>query len=308
MHLLGFKCSLDGAADIVGSNSYLPVYCSVVESFFDRSVEGEDVFANCDYDLMKEYLEHFLLGWHRSPHNISGTFVCPVWMWKVFWKLLRGAVLLLYLAAGKRPLGRAERGPTKWPWWWFTFLVRWIAGPEAEESAFVKAQQLMTKLDPSADCQGCGGSRTAMLHCCVRCHRLLFVRCSGGGHNEVCELTCCNERMSTEYAKDYFLSTAQQSAKRLELVELGRQVLAEACRAVTSEAAKRGLKALAEYGEVMQSQVLPCSVKQLMQFAIWAVKKFRGSRRITARQWRPCPAGSAAGWSSASRRRCCCTW
>jgi hypothetical protein len=79
--------------------------------------------------------------------------------------------------------------------------------------------------------------------------------------------------MSTEYAKDYFLSTAQQSAKRLELVELGRQVLAEACRAVTSEAAKRGLKALAEYGEVMQSQVLPCSVKQLMQFAIWAVKK-----------------------------------
>jgi hypothetical protein len=60
------------------------------------------VFANCDYDLMKEYLEHFLLGWHRSPHNTSGTFVCPVWMWKVFWKLLiRGAVLLLYLAEGE---------------------------------------------------------------------------------------------------------------------------------------------------------------------------------------------------------------
>jgi hypothetical protein len=55
MHLLGFKCSLDGAADIVGSNSYLPVYCSVVESLFDRSVEGEDVFANCDYNIMKEY-------------------------------------------------------------------------------------------------------------------------------------------------------------------------------------------------------------------------------------------------------------
>jgi hypothetical protein len=79
--------------------------------------------------------------------------------------------------------------------------------------------------------------------------------------------------MSTEYAKDDFLSTAQQSVKRLELVALGRQVLAEACRAGTSKAVKRGLKALAEYGEVMQSQVLPCSVKQLMQFAIWAVKK-----------------------------------
>ena len=102
----------------------------MVESFFDRSMEGEDVFANCDYDLMKEYLERFLLGWHRSPHNTSGTFVCPVWMWKVLWKLLRGAVLLLYLTegeffftspewrsvvAGKRLLGRAERGPTKWP-------------------------------------------------------------------------------------------------------------------------------------------------------------------------------------------------
>jgi hypothetical protein len=73
--------------------------------------------------------------------------------------------------------------------------------------------------------------------------------------------------MSTEYTKDDFLSTAQQSVKRLELVALGRQVLAEACRAGTSEAAKRGLKALAEYGEVMQSQVLPCSVKQLMRLS-----------------------------------------
>jgi hypothetical protein len=79
--------------------------------------------------------------------------------------------------------------------------------------------------------------------------------------------------MPTEHAKDDLLSTAQQSAKRLELVALGRQVLAEACREGTRVAAKRGLKALAEYGEVMQSQVLPCSVKQLMQFAIWAVKK-----------------------------------
>jgi hypothetical protein len=64
-------------------------------------MEGEDVFANCDYDLMKEYLERFLLGWHRSPHNTSGTFVCPVWMWKVFWKLLGGAVLLLYQSEGE---------------------------------------------------------------------------------------------------------------------------------------------------------------------------------------------------------------
>jgi hypothetical protein len=70
--------------------------------------------------------------------------------------------------------------------------------------------------------------------------------------------------MSTEYGKDDFLSSAEQSARRMELVELGRQVLAEACRAGTSQAAKRGLKALTEYGEVMQTQVLPCSVKQLM--------------------------------------------
>ena len=158
-------------------------------------------------------------------------------------------------------------------WWWFTFLVLWMAGPEAEQSAFAKVRQLMTKLDPSADCHGCGGSRAATPRCCVRCLRFLCVTCSGGGHNEVCELTCCNECMSTEFGRDDYLSSAEQSARRLELVIMGRQVLAEACRVGTSESARRGLKAITEYGEVMQTQVLPCSVKQLMQFAVWAVKK-----------------------------------
>jgi hypothetical protein len=155
----------------------------------------------------------------------------------------------------------------------FTFLVQWIAGLEAERSAFAKAQQLMTKVDPSAACQGCAGSRAAMPRCCVRCHRLLCVTCSGGGHNEVCELTCCNVCMSAEFGSDDYLCSTEQSAKRRELVELGRQVIAEACREGTVVAANRGLSALKKYGEEMQTQVLPCSVKQLMQFAIWAVKK-----------------------------------
>ena len=48
MEQLGFVCSLDGGADIVGSNSYLPEFCSLIESFFDRDLVGEDLYTNCD--------------------------------------------------------------------------------------------------------------------------------------------------------------------------------------------------------------------------------------------------------------------
>jgi hypothetical protein len=45
-HLAGVAFSLDGGADIVGSNRYLARFRSVADSFLDHSVEGEHVYAN----------------------------------------------------------------------------------------------------------------------------------------------------------------------------------------------------------------------------------------------------------------------
>jgi len=129
-HLSGVAFTLDGGADIVGSNSYLARYRSAADSFLDHSVEGEHVYANPDFGLILEYILHFLEGQRRAPDSTSGTFVLPVWMWAPFWKHLRGAKVLAYIPegehlftspewrlreAGDKPLARApDRGATRW--------------------------------------------------------------------------------------------------------------------------------------------------------------------------------------------------
>jgi hypothetical protein len=83
-HLAGVAFSLDGGADIVGSNSYLVRFGSVVDSFLDHSVEGEHVYTNPDFELILKYIVHFLEGQRKAPERTSGTFVLPVWMWATF--------------------------------------------------------------------------------------------------------------------------------------------------------------------------------------------------------------------------------
>ena len=50
--MAGVAFSLDGGADIVGSNSYLARFRSVTDSFLDHSLEGEHVHANPDFELI----------------------------------------------------------------------------------------------------------------------------------------------------------------------------------------------------------------------------------------------------------------
>ena len=128
-HLSGVAFTLEGGADIVGSNSYLASFRSVADSFLDHSVEGEHVYANPDFELILEYILHFLEGQRKAPESTSGTFVLPVWLWETFWKHLRGAKVLAYIpegehlftspewrskGAGGKPQGRADRGSTRW--------------------------------------------------------------------------------------------------------------------------------------------------------------------------------------------------
>ncbi|KAK3248443.1 hypothetical protein CYMTET_42095 [Cymbomonas tetramitiformis] len=65
---LGHSLWTGGGADPVGTNAQVPRYCSVVDSFLDRDLAGEQVYANPDFELIREYLRHFLRCQRGSRH------------------------------------------------------------------------------------------------------------------------------------------------------------------------------------------------------------------------------------------------
>ncbi|KAK3282092.1 hypothetical protein CYMTET_10151 [Cymbomonas tetramitiformis] len=89
-NLLTAPFTLDGGADPVGTNAHLPRYRSVVDSFTGRPVDGEHVYSNPDYAIIREYLEHFLswaLGMALMPSAVLGRFVGRLiaqWLWCTF--------------------------------------------------------------------------------------------------------------------------------------------------------------------------------------------------------------------------------
>jgi len=122
--------TLDGAADPLGTNSHLPRYCSVVDSFMGRNLAGEHVFANPDFTLIDDYLMHFKAEQQRSPYDTSLTLVVPAWLTAPWWKRLRGGHLICLYPQGaplftspewrtqqpsQAPTARVYRGPTRWP-------------------------------------------------------------------------------------------------------------------------------------------------------------------------------------------------
>ena len=134
--LAGTEFTLDGAADPVGLNAQLPRYCSPVDSFFDRDLRGEHIFANPDFALIADYIAHFKSEQQRSPHDTSLTLVLPIWLTATWWRLLKGAHILSVYPEGSRlftspewrsqtpgtpPSTRVCRGPTRWP----TMIVRY---------------------------------------------------------------------------------------------------------------------------------------------------------------------------------------
>ncbi|KAK3240814.1 hypothetical protein CYMTET_49376 [Cymbomonas tetramitiformis] len=128
-----YPFTLDGGADPVGTNSHLPRFCSVVDSFLRRDLRGEHVYASPDFSVIGEYLKHFLEHYRSSPGDTSGVFVLPVWDTYDWWPLVRGGRVLKYYPRGshlftspewrhlQQPDGsyafgseRAFRGPTHW--------------------------------------------------------------------------------------------------------------------------------------------------------------------------------------------------
>ena len=126
----GRNFTLDGASDPLGTNSYLRRFCSRVDSYFDRNLTGESLFANPDYRLVSEYLQHFLRYWREAPETTSAVFILPVWESQPWWKYLKGAELLFWIErhsvlftspewfaqseCERKPKRRLFRGTTNW--------------------------------------------------------------------------------------------------------------------------------------------------------------------------------------------------
>jgi hypothetical protein len=125
--------TLDGGADPVGSNAFCKRFRSVVDSFFDHHVGGEDLWLNPDFDILEEVLVHIKKCMDDRPFDTSATVLAPFWNASYVSKLRGGKVVAFIPAntpaftspdwfhlqgdpqADLSVLPRVYRGPTQWP-------------------------------------------------------------------------------------------------------------------------------------------------------------------------------------------------
>ena len=126
--------TLDGNADVTGSNAQLPRFCSEVDSIFDRDLRGEHLWCNPAFTIIADVLRHFLEAYRSDPQHTSGTFLLPEWTDYSFWPLTKNSRVVARYPRGThaftspdwralhRPDGahsydakRVARGATRWP-------------------------------------------------------------------------------------------------------------------------------------------------------------------------------------------------
>lgn len=68
----------------------------MVDSFLNRDLHGEHVYANPDFSLIKEYpsSRHLLSQYRHSLRNNSGVIVLPVWDTCHLWPIARAGGVL----------------------------------------------------------------------------------------------------------------------------------------------------------------------------------------------------------------------
>ena len=110
----------DAACDVRGQNAFCPRFCSAKESFLQRSLSGERVWANFPFLHLGPFLRHYFAEKDKDP-SIMGCFVVPVWRKAKWWPLVEGLQVLAQYPAGTElftapmPDGsRRSKGPTRW--------------------------------------------------------------------------------------------------------------------------------------------------------------------------------------------------
>ena len=116
--------SLDAAASEGGENAQCKRYCSAGEdSFLERKLDGETIWANFPYGRAEEFISHYLEEKARDP-RIAGMFVLPQWTSTTWWSKVQHMKKVREHAAGEDlftapPEGRSKErrrlGPSPWP-------------------------------------------------------------------------------------------------------------------------------------------------------------------------------------------------
>ena len=116
--------SLDAAASSGGENAQCKRFCSKDDSFLQRPLHGETVWANFPYQRLDKFLDRYLEEKQRDPTN-SGMFVLPKWTSTSWWSKVEHMDLVREHPAGEqlftappedgRSMERRRLGPTPWP-------------------------------------------------------------------------------------------------------------------------------------------------------------------------------------------------
>lgn len=113
--------TLDAACDATGANRLVNQFCSAEDSFLDRSLAGERIWANFPFRHMEQFLLHYHAQKESDP-SIMGCFVVPTWKRAPWWPLVENFKVLARYPAGTELFTapglagvRRSRGPTRWP-------------------------------------------------------------------------------------------------------------------------------------------------------------------------------------------------
>ena len=115
--------TLDAAASVGGDNAQCKAFCSTGDSFLDKRLDAETIWANFPYGRAEEFLSHYEAEKARDPRN-AGMFVLPKWRGASWWSKVERMQLVKEHSKGEQlftapPTGRSKErrvlGPAPWP-------------------------------------------------------------------------------------------------------------------------------------------------------------------------------------------------
>ena len=155
--------SLDAAASAGGENAQCKRFYSAQDSFLEKKLDGETIWANFPYQRAEQFLDHYLEEKTRDPRN-AGMFVLPKWTSATWWSKVQHMEIVkehpqgerLFTAPPKEQYSkeRLDLGPSPWPVCVFWDPPREESTPREarlEEDSRVEADHLCEEHSPTVD-------------------------------------------------------------------------------------------------------------------------------------------------------------
>ena len=112
--------TMNAACDVDGRNAFCVQFCSASDSFLQKDLTGQRVWANFPFEHLERFLLRYFAQKEKDP-SIMGCFVVPVWKKASWWPLVEGLQTIAYYPAGTELFtapakdgSRRSFGPTRW--------------------------------------------------------------------------------------------------------------------------------------------------------------------------------------------------